>query len=413
MRLLVIGGLLAMIPGACSTLEEETPRDAAVWTASDTANWSRIAHESLGGPGEQQMTAVTTFAGKLVAVGFEIVDGDRDGRAWVSEDGREWVKVTDPDLGGPGEQSVWAVTEAGPGLVAAGSTGSSQDVDAAFWVSADGLDWIQVPSIASFQGRGIQSVATVEVHDDQIYAGGADYTDAALWTSPDGMSWSPVADPDFAGDGEQKLWRLQTTRHGLIAVGEDNRDAAVWILDDTWTKIEDPVFGGDGHQLIRDVVEWDDMLVAVGGAFTYEEIYFLGQGLGGNLDALVWTSRDGLVWNRVEDEDVPSGIGDQVMQAVVVWDDRLLGAGYDLAGRGNIEEGLAPFGSGLDVDAAVWSSDNATMWTRANSQALGGDDWQDIWGVAVVPELGIVAVGGDDLGTDLEDSKSEGTGDSP
>jgi hypothetical protein len=53
------------------------------------------------------------------------------------------------------------------------------------------------------------------------------------------------------------------------------------------------------------------------------------------------------------------------------------------------------------------------MWTRANSQALGGDDWQDIWGVAVVPELGIVAVGGDDLGTDLEDGKSEGTGDSP
>lgn len=412
MRLLGVC-VLATILGACSSLAEETPRDAAVWTASDVADWSRIANQSLGGPGEQQMTALTTFGEKLVAVGFEIIDGDRDGRAWVSEDGREWVKTTDSDLGGPGEQSVWAVTEAGPGLIAAGSTGTSQDVDAAVWVSADGLDWTQVPSNTSFQGRGIQSIVTVAVYDDQIFAGGTDYTGAALWTSTDGMSWSPVAHPGFAGDGEQKLWKLQTTSRGLIAVGEDNRDAAVWILDDSWTRVEDPVFGGDGHQLIRDVVEWDDMLVAVGGAFTYEEIYFLGQGLGGNLDALVWTSRDGLVWNRVVDEDVPGGVGDQVMQAVVVWDDRLLGVGYDLAGRGNIEEGLAPFGSSLDVDAAVWSSDDATTWTRANSQALGGDDWQDIWDVAVVPELGVVAVGGDDLGTDLEDRKSEGTGDSP
>jgi hypothetical protein len=398
--LLVSGVFLAMILSACSSLDEETPRDAAVWTASDTANWSRIANESLGGPGEQQMTAVTTFGSKLVAVGFEIVDGERDGRAWVSDDGQEWVKVTDPDLSGPGDQSVWAVTEAGPGLIAAGATGTSQDVDAAIWVSADGLDWTQVPSIASFQGRGEQSVVTIAVYDDQILAGGANYTDAALWVSADGMSWSPVTNSDFAGDGEQRIWKLQATTHGLIAVGEDDRDAAVWTFDGTAsTRIEDPVFGGDGHQLIRDVVEWDDILVAVGGAFTYEEIYFLGRGLSGNLDALVWTSQDGLVWNRVEEADVPSGVGDQVMQRAVIWDDMLLAVGYDLAGRGNVEEGLATYGSGLDVDAAVWSSDDGSSWTRVNSRALGGDDWQDIWDVVVVPHTGLVVVGGDDLGS--------------
>jgi hypothetical protein len=183
-------------------------------------------------------------------------------------------------------------------------------------------------------------------------------------------------------------------------VGEDDRDAAVWTFDGTAsTRIEDPVFGGDGHQLIRDVVEWDDILVAVGGAFTYEEIYFLGRGLSGNLDALVWTSQDGLVWNRVEEADVPSGVGDQVMQRAVIWDDMLLAVGYDLAGRGNVEEGLATYGSGLDVDAAVWSSDDGSSWTRVNSRALGGDDWQDIWDVVVVPHTGLVVVGGDDLGS--------------
>jgi hypothetical protein len=389
-----------MILAACSSLEEETPRDAAVWTASDAANWSRIATESLGGLGEQQLTAVSLFGSKLVAVGFEIIDGERDGRAWISDDGQEWVKVTDPDLGGPGEQSIWTVTEAGPGLIAAGTTGSSRDLDAAIWVSTDGLGWTQVPSIASFQGRGDQTVDTITVYDDRVFAGGADYTNAALWTSADGISWSPVADSDFAGHGEQGIRKLQATTHGLIAVGEDDRDAAVWILDGTaWTRIGDPAFGGDGHQLIRDLVEWDDILVAVGGAFIYEEIYFLGGGLAGNLDALAWTSKDGQLWNRVEEEDVPSGFGDQVMQRVVVWDDNLLAVGYDLAGRGNIEEGLAPFGSGLDVDAAVWSSHDGTEWTRESSLSLGGDDWQDIWDVVVVPDVGLVAVGGDDLGS--------------
>ena len=87
------------------------------------------------------------------------------------------------------------------------------------------------------------------------------------------------------------------------------------------------------------------------------------------------------------------------MHRVVVWESRLIGVGYDLARGGNVEEGLAPFGSGLDVDAAVWTSSGGRAWTRVSSRALGGEDWQDIWDVVVVPEVGLIAVGGDDLGT--------------
>ncbi len=403
LRPLAPGVLVVIVAlSACGASDAETPRDAAVWTTSDGTDWARVRHPALGGRGEQQMTAVVRFGSHLVAAGFEIVNGERDARVWASTDGRDWTIIIDPDLGGPGEQTIWAIAEAGPGLVAVGTTGDSEDTDAAVWVSADGFEWVRAPSIPSFTGRESQGMNAITVYDGLIVAAGFDYMDAAVWTSNDGLVWSPVTQPAFVGDGEQKIWSLTVAKPGLIAVGEDDRDAAAWIFDgSTWTQIQDQIaFGGDGHQLMRDVIEFDGLLLAVGGAFLYEEIYFLGRGLSGTLDAMVWTSHDGVTWDRVDDEDgVLGGVGEQVMQRVVVWDSRLLGVGYELAGRGAVEEGLAPFASGLDVDAAVWTSDDGLAWNKVSSRAFGGEDWQDIWDVVVVPGVGAVAVGGDDFGT--------------
>ena len=348
------------------------------------------------------MTSVVRFGSRLVAAGFEVFDGERDARIWISDDDRDWMIITDPDLGGPGEQTIWAMAEVGSGLVAVGTTGDSEDTDAAVWVSTDGLDWARVPSPPSFGGRGHQAMNAISVVGGQIVAVGYDYTDAAVWTSGDGLAWSAVDDSAFGGDGEQKIWSLAVVEPGLIAVGEDDRDAAVWIFDGSaWAQIQDQTaFGGDGHQLMRDVTEFDGRLVAVGGAFLYEDIFFLGRGLGGTLDAMVWASEDGLSWDRVDDEGgALGGVGEQVMQRVVVWESSLLSVGYDLSGRGGVEEGLAPYGSGLDVDAAVWASDDGLAWTKVSSRAFGGEDWQDIWDIVVVPGEGVVAVGGDDLGT--------------
>lgn len=402
LRVLTFGVLIMVALSACAGSDEETPRDAAVWTTSDGTDWARVRHPSLGGRGEQQMTAAVRFGSRLVAAGFEIVDGERDARIWTSQYGEEWRLITDPELGGPGEQSIWAITAAGPGLVAVGTTGDSEDTDAAVWVSSDGLDWVQVPSTSSFTGRGDQAMNAITVYDGLIVAAGFDYTNAAAWTSEDGFNWSPMKESAFGGDGEQKIWGLTPAAPGLIAVGEDDRDATAWILDGSaWTQIQDQTaLGGDGHQLMQDVTELEGLLVAVGGAYLYDEIYFLGRGLKGALDAMVWTSDDGINWDRVDDqEDVFGGRGGQVMHRVMVWESRLMGVGYDLARGGNVEEGLAVFGSGLDVDAAVWASSDGLAWTKVSSRALGGEDWQDIWDVVVVPEVGVIAVGGDDLGT--------------
>lgn len=347
------------------------------------------------------MTSLTvSAAGGVLAGGFETIDGDRDARVWISGDGSNWDKIIAPVFDGPGEQTIWAITETIGGFVAGGTTGGSTDTDAAVWYSPDGRDWRQAPAVPSFGGPGSQAILSVVPFQDRVFAAGRDYMDAALWVSDNGVVWTPVEDPVFGGAGEQTIWEMEVTPWGLTAVGDDDRDAAVWTLDDDgWTQLHDPSFEGDGHQVIEDIVTFNTGLVAVGGVYEYDEIYFLGRGLKGNLDALVWTTTDLQEWSAVSDDTVLGGRGSQVLEKAVIWDEAVVVVGYDLAGRGNVVEGLAPYGSGLDVDAAVWVSQDGLHWDNIKDSDLGGDDWQDIWDIAVIPDVGAVAVGGDDFGT--------------
>ena len=403
-RNLIVGavGLLVVLGlTACgSSLDEETPRDAAVWLADSPSSWNRVVDSALGGVGEQQMTSVTVFDAGIIAGGFETIDGDRDARVWISSNGSSWDKIIDPDFDGPGEQTIWTIATTEHGFVAGGTTGESTDADAALWYSRDGRDWHQVPSDPSFQGPGHQVVLTVTTYQDRIFAAGRNYLDAAVWVSDDGVVWTPIEEPSFGGEGEQAIWEMETTTWGLVAVGEDDRDASAWILDeDGWSQLQHPSFGGDGHQVMQDLVSMEAGLLVVGGVYEYDEIYFLGRGLRGHIDALAWTSPDIQEWSRVHDEAVLGGRGHQVLEQVIVWDSTVIGVGYDLAGRGNVIEGLAAHGSGLDVDAAVWLSEDGAHWDRVTDSDLGGEDWQDMWDVAVIPDVGLVAVGGDDLGS--------------
>ena len=399
-----VGLLLAVGLTSCgSSLSEETPRDAAVWIADSPSNWTRIDDAALGGVGEQQITSVTVFEDLIVAGGFETINGDRDARVWISGNGSDWEKIVDPDFGGAGEQTIWSIAKVDNGLVAGGTTGDSLEVDAAVWHSLDGRNWERAPTELSFTGPGDQAILTVVGFDDRIFAAGDDYLDAAVWVSTDGSTWTLITDAALGGEGEQTIYQLEVTEHGLLAVGDDNRDAAMWVLEgESWKKLDQPAFGGPGHQVIQDVASFSNGLIAVGGVFEYDDIYFLGRGVRGQLDALVWFSADGTTWTRVEADAVLAGRGHQVMEQTVAWGSTLVGVGYDLAGRGNVVEGLAARGSGLDVDAGVWVSHDGMDWEYIVDSDLGGDDWQDIWDIVIVPEIGAVAVGGDDLGTSVD-----------
>ncbi|MCH7669852.1 MAG: hypothetical protein IIC71_11745 [Acidobacteria bacterium] len=98
---------------------------------------------------------------------------------------------------------------------------------------------------------------------------------------------------------------------GLVAVGRDGNDgalnAAVWTSSNgiDWARVPDDeaAFGGSGSQAMFSVAASESRLVAVG----YDAS-------GGDADAAVWRSSDGITWARVpHDEGVFGGGDDQDM----------------------------------------------------------------------------------------------------
>jgi hypothetical protein len=101
---------------------------------------------------------------------------------------------------------------------------------------------------------------------------------------------------------------------------------------------------------------------------------------GGDYDAAVWTSADGLGWNRVpHDEATFGGVGDQWVSDVVAGDLGVIAVGSDMeAGYGH---------------AAVWRSADGVAWSRIPYDAELVAGWEErMWGV-VVGGPGLVAVG--------------------
>ena len=88
--------------------------------------------------------------------------------------------------------------------------------------------------------------------------------------------------------------------------------------------------GGAGNQRMFSVTVGGPGLVAVGRDES-----------GGDSDAAVWISVDGITWSRVpDDEAIFGGAGTQVMVGVTVGGPGLVAVGWD--------------GSSGDLNAAVW-----------------------------------------------------------
>jgi hypothetical protein len=207
-----------------------------------------------------------------------------------------------------------------------------------------GLVWSRVSgSEAVFGGDGYQLTFSVAAGGPGLVAVGRDGdlggdTHAAVWTSVDGLVWSRVPHDEavFGGDGWQVMHSVVADGPGLVAVGDNGLDAAVWTSADglAWSRVphDEAVFGGDDSQQMYSVVAGGPGFVAVGDDYS-----------GGDADAAVWTSPDGLAWSRVpHDEAVFGGNDSQQMYSVVAGGPGLVAVGYDR--------------SGGDDDAAVWTS---------------------------------------------------------
>ena len=158
------------------------------------------------------------------------------------------------------------------------------------------------------------------------------------WSPATSRSRVPHDEAVFGGAGNQVMASVAAGGPGLVAVGfgesRGNEGAMVWTSPDgvTWSRVvhNEVVFGGSGSQGMRSVATGVAGLVAAG----FDQS-------GGDQDAAVWTSPDGITWSRVPHDEVAFGGGrNQRMTSMTIEGASLVITGYD--------------SSGGDQDAAVW-----------------------------------------------------------
>ncbi len=363
-------------PATTSTTPTEPP-------PAQTGVWARVPHDEavFGGDGNQWMWSVTDGGPGLVAVGSDEPEGDWGAAVWTSTDGLAWTRVIDEQgvFTGEGRPAMNWVIPAGPGLVAVGSNGAGGHWDAAVWTSANGLDWSLVPDDeAALDRANNQLMMEVAAGGPGLVAVGYDGPwsdlDAAVWTSTDGITWTQVPHDEtlFGGEGDQWIGSVVAGGPGLVAAGGDwsggDEDAAVWTSVDglIWNRVphDEEVFGGDGGQWIGGVVAGGPGIVAVGSDHG---------------DAAAWTSPDGVTWARLfDDETVLGGTGDQWMAAITADAPGLVAVGSD------------------DGDAAVWTSPDGLTWAQVpHDEAVFGGEGAQVMRAVTVGGPGLVAVGTD------------------
>jgi hypothetical protein len=329
---------------------------------ADTHRWQRVQDgPTLGGDDFQEMISVTVGGLGLVAVG-------RDGSSaavWTSTDGTSWQRVPHDEqvLGGGGQQIMGsvAVEETGRLVGVGGDWGRGS---AAVWTSTDGTSWQRVPH--DEQNLSDALMSSVTVGGPGLVAVGSDLRQgsAAVWTTADGTSWQRVHDDAELRDSAMNS--VSAGGPGLVAVGLAGGSAAAWTSTDgtSWQRIahDEQTFGGDGQQAMNSVTDGGPGLVAVGRD--------VGRG-----SAAVWTSTDGISWQRVPHDEQLTGVS---MNAVTVGEPGIVAVGAD------------------GGSAAVWTSTDGTRWQRIahDEQIFGGNEQQEIWSVAAA-EHGLVAVGRD------------------
>ncbi len=295
--------------------EEDFRQNGVVFTSTDGVTWARLAEDDpdllLGGI---LMYSVTEGGPGYVAVGTGCEDDTAPcpsyPTVWTSVDGTDWNRSgPDPNVFGDSGAMLDVVNTSNHGLVAAGSILTEDARGAllaapAVWMSSDGLAWERTwvgEAIAdSAISPGINAVAEgpagllIAVGETRGPGGSLS---AGMWRSEDGRVWEQVLDPALASSNGKKLTMLEAAYgpNGFVVVGsEGSADAAIWHSPDgwTWTRIDvtDQPFAGT-ESLSSVTVTENGYLVSGDHGFTNTT----------STHVRLWTSTDGLAWDRILD----------------------------------------------------------------------------------------------------------------
>lgn len=160
--------------------------DAAVRLRVPNKGWSagEAVDDSFAGPGSQEIYGCAASEDGFVVVGADDGSGDTDVRVWTSEDGSTWTRVESGLFGGSGDQWASAVSAVPDGGWLVGGTDTAPgDGDIALWR----LDGDEVTrrdqDEPELSGPGEQSVTSLMVDDDGVTIVGDDYGRVGIWQS--------------------------------------------------------------------------------------------------------------------------------------------------------------------------------------------------------------------------------------
>ncbi len=249
--------------------------------------------------------------GSLIAIGV-----GQEARILTSTDGRAWtVEPADPGLLQARANyfsSVSGIVEGSTGFVAVGATvfADASKGDARAWTSSDGIRWQAAPSSAGMVDASMESVTAgpngfVAVGSDGYPGGNTQLPGArgaAVWVSSNGTDWTRVPNQKSFEGGV--MFGVRRTSSGYVA----------------WGEIHD-AFGSSPPL------------------------------------PPIWTSSDGLHWDRVTGIADAGGLGNPIRSIVAVGD-RLIAVGYQ----------QPPVNSnGTDTPAAWWSAGGGRSWMAATT----------------------------------------------
>jgi hypothetical protein len=163
--------------------------DVALRLRGRDGRWrpGEAADESFTGPdgaGSQEAFGCAVSDEGFVVVGADSSRGNSDARVWTSDDGVTWEQVSSGALGGTGEQvarAVAAVPEGGGWLIG-GTDTLGGDSDIALWrLDAAGRITRRDRDEPSLGGPGTQSVAALTVVGNKAVIVGEDQVGAGMW----------------------------------------------------------------------------------------------------------------------------------------------------------------------------------------------------------------------------------------
>ena len=310
--------------------------------------------------------AMTETESGLVAVGFDPGEEDfrQNGVIFTSDDGLTWTRLAEDDPAlNLGAILIYGVAEGGPGLVAVGM-GCEDDTEPCaahptVWTSADGTAWSRTPADPEVFAESGAMFDVIATDDGVVVVGGIVdvvseeefYLRPAVWHSTDATTWARVWEGDRVGVTPMNpgIKAVALSPDGLlVAVGsaEDSSGApvaAVWTSPDgiAWERVDLDAAAFRGSSDAGTVI----LDVSWNGGF-------VAVGTDGGVDPALWRSEDGRSWELIEmTGETFAGTG--TISSVAA-----LGSGFVAAGP----HGFADQSGGGYVQ--LWTSPDGVTWDR-------------------------------------------------